>query len=393
MKFVKILLFFIFITPPSTQPLFGQGIEFFDGTFEEALAKATKEEKMIFMDAFAEWCGPCKRMAATAFKDAKVGAFFNQNFICLKRDMEKGEGAQLAQRYPISAYPTLFFFNGKGERVHMMVGGLDAPTLLNLGKTALTKTDNLKEMDAKYEKGERNAIFLANYVRALNRSNRPTLKVVNDFIGSQKDFVQTDALKVVFEGTTEADSRVFDYLLKHRPAIEKVYSTEQVKTKIDAACWKTVMKAIDFKSEELLKEAKKKYKLGLPADAEHFNAESEMKYYEAMLDAKNYVKACETFAKKYVKKDASKLNKLAEQMFASFPKDKNVLQSAEKYAELAASTGGLPNYQFIYANILFRLGKKEKASKVANQALENAKTNAPQYVPALEQLLEQIRNS
>ena len=36
----------------------GQGIEFFHGSWEEALAEAKKQEKPIFVDAFTTWCGP-----------------------------------------------------------------------------------------------------------------------------------------------------------------------------------------------------------------------------------------------------------------------------------------------------------------------------------------------
>lgn len=92
-----------------------QGIEFFDGNYKDAFAKAEEEGKLVFVDAFAQWCGPCKRMAATTFKEAAVGDFFNKEFINLKIDMEKGQGLEFRGKYPVSAYPTLMFINGKAS--------------------------------------------------------------------------------------------------------------------------------------------------------------------------------------------------------------------------------------------------------------------------------------
>jgi thiol-disulfide isomerase/thioredoxin len=87
--------------------IFAQGIEFFHGSWPEALAKAKSEEKLIFVDAFASWCGPCKRMAKESFPDPKVGEVYNASFICLKIDMEKPENAEFAGKYPVNSYPTL----------------------------------------------------------------------------------------------------------------------------------------------------------------------------------------------------------------------------------------------------------------------------------------------
>ena len=69
-----------------------EGMRFFEGTFEEALQLAKKENKLIFMDCYGPWCGPCAQMVRLIFPLKEVGDFYNEHFINMKRDMEKGEG-------------------------------------------------------------------------------------------------------------------------------------------------------------------------------------------------------------------------------------------------------------------------------------------------------------
>ena len=103
-----------------------QGIQFFHGTFAEAQAKAKKENKLIFMDAFTSWCAPCRFMAANVFTDESVGEYYNAHFVNLKVDMEKGEGPDLSRRYSVMAYPTLLFLDGNGEVKSRTMGGKPA---------------------------------------------------------------------------------------------------------------------------------------------------------------------------------------------------------------------------------------------------------------------------
>ncbi|MCO5268086.1 MAG: thioredoxin domain-containing protein [Brumimicrobium sp.] len=106
------------------------GIKFENITFKDALLKAKKENKLIFMDAYTVWCGPCKFMERTTFRAEKVGEVFNANFINLQVDMEKGEGLEIAKRYQIAAYPTLLVINGDGKVVKRMLGAMDEAELL-----------------------------------------------------------------------------------------------------------------------------------------------------------------------------------------------------------------------------------------------------------------------
>ncbi|HAW19805.1 MAG TPA: thioredoxin [Flavobacteriales bacterium] len=114
------------------------GIQFFDGTWDEALALSKKEGKPIFLDAYASWCGPCKVLKARVFTQSNVGDYYNANFINVKRDMERGEGKQLAKKYRVTAYPSLFFIASDGSVVKKAVGYHDPEKLISLGKSVLT---------------------------------------------------------------------------------------------------------------------------------------------------------------------------------------------------------------------------------------------------------------
>ncbi len=115
----------------------GKGIIFFEGTWDEALQLAKKENKLIFLDAYAGWCGPCKLMKKKVFSKTEVGEFFNSNFINVKIDMEKGEGPTLAEKYGVTAYPSLFFIDHSGQVKKYTVGYLNDNQLIEFAKEAL----------------------------------------------------------------------------------------------------------------------------------------------------------------------------------------------------------------------------------------------------------------
>jgi thiol:disulfide interchange protein len=114
-------------------------IEFFHGSLKEAKVLAAKEGKPIFIDCFTEWCGPCKVMTRRVFTDPKVAKYYNEHFINLKIDMEKGEGVFLSRKFQIQYYPTLIYLNKDGQEVHRVVGYRNGDDFLSEGKSAHTK--------------------------------------------------------------------------------------------------------------------------------------------------------------------------------------------------------------------------------------------------------------
>jgi len=113
------------------------GIEFYEGTWGSALAQARKDNKLVFLDANATWCPPCKALKKRTFTDSAVGKFYNEHFINVDMNMEVGEGKTVAAKYAVNAYPTLIFVNGKGEIVKKTTGFMHPAEFLALGKAVI----------------------------------------------------------------------------------------------------------------------------------------------------------------------------------------------------------------------------------------------------------------
>ena len=371
------LLFFVTLSH-------AQGIEFFEGSWEEALAEAQKQDKIIFVDAYAVWCGPCKRMSREVFTDEAVGSFYNKNFINVKMDMEKGEGLTFGKKYPVSAYPTLFYIDYSGEIVQRVRGARPADAFLELGKTALSKIDRSQQFAEAYEEGNRSPELVYNYIKALNKAGKSSLKIANEYLRSQSDLNTDDNLRIIFEGATEADSKVFEWLTEYREPIIQLESESAFKEKVLGACMTTVDKAVEFEYRDLVDDAIAKVKKYYPEKAEAFELDAEMEYTLAMEDAKGYTKACKSYAKKIASNDPKSLHRLAQNMILHFREDDYTLKQAEGIAGEAARKGSNYTYFLTYASILYMNGKKAEADKAIDKSMELAKAEGPQAVRSVE---------
>ncbi|WP_311951382.1 thioredoxin family protein [Mucilaginibacter terrae] len=118
-------------------------INFIENSWPEALKQAAAQNKYIFVDAYASWCGPCKMLKATTFKNKNAATFYNQNFINVALDMERGNHPQLAQQWGMRAYPTLIIFDSKGKIVLNTVGFITAKDLISFGEEALRRRKDI----------------------------------------------------------------------------------------------------------------------------------------------------------------------------------------------------------------------------------------------------------
>ena len=112
-----------------------QGISFFKGTFDEALAKAKQENKLVFVDFYATWCGPCKQMAEKVFTDEEVGKYMNDRFVCMQIDVEKeGWQKETAGNFNVTVLPTLIFFKADASVASRLAGAREKADLLNAAR-------------------------------------------------------------------------------------------------------------------------------------------------------------------------------------------------------------------------------------------------------------------
>ncbi|MBT1711994.1 thioredoxin family protein [Fulvivirgaceae bacterium PWU5] len=109
-------------------------IKFTTKTYAGVLAEAKTTHRMVFVDAFATWCGPCKELQRTTFKDAKAAAYFNKHFINYSVDVAKGEGIDLAKRWQIEGLPTLLFIDENGKVLANHTGYVDGEGLMEFAQ-------------------------------------------------------------------------------------------------------------------------------------------------------------------------------------------------------------------------------------------------------------------
>lgn len=198
------------------------GIAFRELSFPEALKRAEVEDKLLFVDCFTTWCGPCKRLSKVVFKDSLVADYFNRHFVNLKMDMEKDEGVELRKKYGVHAYPTLLFINSSGEVVYRLVGAEDALELLKKVKLGV-ESGGLSGLKKRYEAGDRDLAFISGYINALSAANREQEagKVAADFLqeSEQKMLEDEDYFLVFYYYVHDVNSSAFQYVVNHQKEI------------------------------------------------------------------------------------------------------------------------------------------------------------------------------
>jgi putative disulphide-isomerase len=209
-------------------------------TLDKALDKAKAEGKLVFVDMYTSWCMPCKYMANTIFPKVEMGEYLNPRFVCLKINAEEGEGVEIAKRYEVTAFPTFLILNTGGEVQHRIVGGSETATdFIKRVAGGLDENTAIGVLAGRYEKGDRDAAFLANYARALLAvDDQKVFEVADLLLENLNDEQRVDtAYWFVYEhrALTPVGSPNMEYLLANAVRFQKSVGEERVNEKIATA--------------------------------------------------------------------------------------------------------------------------------------------------------------
>lgn len=367
MKKIPALLFFslwtIFLTAQ-------EGIQFFEGTFDEAKKEAALKNRLIFMDAYTTWCGPCKRMAKDVFPQKEVGDFFNRNFVNIKVDMEKGEGKDIAKQYSIYSYPTLLFIDKDGNVASQAKGMRNGPGLIDLGKQALLPNPGqIAALESRYESGEREKAFLKEYIE-IKYTVGDDFDEAFDYLIRQleaSEITEKEMANFIFDHTQSIASPGMHLFDKYAKDYKTIFG-ENYQKKLASLAENTIQQAIDMKDLELFNTALDFMKKRKVANFQEQSLYHQIAFFGKHKMWDDYDKATTKYLKKYKKKDAKVLKDIAWNYYMNIS-DSKQLGKAEKWIEQAIALDNSFINHMTHAYILFKLDKYSEAEDAIEYAL------------------------
>ena len=217
-----------------------RSIRFLDDNWNIVLKKAERTGKLIFVDCYTSWCGPCQTLAKEVFTLDSVADFFNRHFLCVKLDIEKGKGLELKKPFEIRAYPTLLFLDGKQQVVHRIVGCDGAEYLMKEAGKALDPQLNFRAMQERYMAGERATDFILEYLNYLGHAyleeeaNAIALQYLQGF--KEEELITSANWKIIEKYIKDPLAIPLQVVMKRRKAFFDLAPEQEVINKLNLTC-------------------------------------------------------------------------------------------------------------------------------------------------------------
>ncbi len=372
-----------------------EAIQFQDLPFKDLVAKAKKENKILFIDAYTTWCGPCKMMEKNTFTKKSVGDYYNSNFVNARFDMEKGEGRDIAARYGVRSYPTYLFLNGDGELVSQNFGYMEEGLFLSMAQDINSPNNKKGSLRERFANGEKDPEFLINIMKLNSSSDFDFAKKASEryFENKKKaeEFSKDEVGFLLFFLKSSDDKNYKEFtdrkaeIIKFLP--EETYKEFDNQIKLS----KVVEQSIDQKNKKINDEYFMKTAEPLVGkhDAEVKLNQTKLSYYEQNANFPEYEKAALAYYKNSESFEPNELLKAA-WVFSEHVKTPASLKKAAEWAEKSVMRGETSENTYILAKLYFLTGNKDMAKTYAEMS-RNMATQAQKDATLAEELLKQIK--
>ena len=364
-----------------------RGIDFLDAEWGEVLALAELEGKTVFLDAYTNWCRPCQVMEKEVFTRPDVGTLYNDNFLNVRMNMERGIGVELAKKYQIIAYPTLLFINSDGKVAHRFAGYKDAGGFLQLGREALSEDKSIGTLAERFEEGERSEEFLKKYLStSMEAGDNMQATILDAYLDTQDDWNTSEIRELIFQLTNAATSPLFNYLIENKAAFVEQFGQSKVENQIQS-----IVQNFLRNSEDPIAAADILLPKVYPDKGEKLANAFKLNHYREAEDGANYAKAVNQYLAMPSIKEQEDINEIAWNYY-DLVNDKSVikqlLKSVKKSAKSDPSYYNLESLALLYA----KYGKPKKAKKLTKKAISLAK-QANRSAASAEDLMAELNGA
>jgi len=371
---IKRLLTFLILTS-SVFSLSAQDVNFENGTWQDVNQKAAITGKLIMVDAYTDWCGPCKQMDKVMFHDnPEVAELINENFISFKIDCERNFGIDFSRKFKVSGYPSLLFFNSEGQLIDRQLGYNPEQ------KEFLASIQEVIDLDPNdtyaYDARQIRMDWPDFYYKAFRDANDTTWQFPKDvdvasFLDEQNDLFSEISWAVMVR--FELDEKTTNLFKENFGKYRKLYKKEAT-NKMQNILFQEVSNAGKNADEDAYKEALKDLELYMPDEYEELSFWMEKFYFRTAKDWNGYANQLNESIKDPNRNvSIEEVNDVAWTLYESCD-DPVVLKMA-----LGWFRPFLDNMDYYsadtYAALLFKTGNLDEAHGWANKAIEIGKAD------------------
>ena len=333
-------------------------------------------------------------MAKQVFIKQLIGDFYNENFINVKMDMEKGIGIQLAKKYNVRAYPTLLYLSPNGEILHRVAGYHDVDRFLQAGEVAMNPKEQLSALTKQFVNGERSPKFLRKYAYARKyAADNSHQSIAKTYLETQKDWTTSKNLKFIYDFTDKVESKEFDFMVKNRNNFEQLLGKSKVFIKVQSLVERKLDRMLNQKGDISQEFNKIETLFGkvYGEDATYKMAAFKMTYYRGQGDRSGFAQAAVEYVESMRNITADELNSIA-RTFAEVIEDREMLSRAVHWSKRAIKMEKVYTYHYTLAALYYKLDNYKKAKKAAKKAIKIAKKTG-ENSKFVKELLAEIGNA